>query len=236
MANYKKYDEAVKLYTDLIKKFPKGSIFYGGRGTYYLKSKIYKNAIADFSKAIDLSTRSEYSYHSSRGDAYWAMGNFNAALSDFVFLCNEGLSYGCDNARAVRADISRGPNWINAATTDNINYYYDKSALAKNKNGTITLWVKGEITNKDDFITAQGLINEKDKYENVSQTLTQHSFNCSEKLIKSLNYLVYSENGQIIYSFASEDAKFESVIPDSIGAAFLDKACKPTEPKKASKK
>ncbi len=57
-----------------------------------------------------------------------------------------------------------------------------------------------------------------------------------EKLIKNFNYHIYSENGRIVYSYSYDDAKFTSVIPDSIGARFLDKACNFSASKKAAKK
>ncbi len=226
----------MKLYSDLIKKYPKYGLFYGSRGEYYLLSENYKKAIADFTKAIDLTPNSTY-YYPFRGDAYQADGNFNAALSDYNHACDANDSNACEKIKAVRADIRRGPNWILAGTTSHSDYYFDKTSIVRNKNGNITVWVKGEITNKDVFIANQELASyEKDKYNNASHTLNQFSFDCQGRQLKSLNYLVYADTGNTLYSHANEEAKFKSVIPDSIGASMLDKVCKFSASKKISEK
>jgi len=236
MRSYKKYDEAIKLYSDLIKKYPKSYQFYGNRASYYLKSENYKKAIADYSTAIDLTPKPEY-YYSVRGDAYRGAGNLNAALSDFNIACNAGFATACEDIKSVRADIRRGPNWIITGSSNNTEYYFDKTTIAKNKSGNITVWIKGEITNKEEFIAEQEFTSyEKDKYKNVSHTLNHFAFDCEGKQIKSLNYLVYSETGNNIYSYSNGDAKFTSVIPNSIGAGFLDKVCKYSATKKVTKK
>ena len=235
MMQYPKYDETVKLYSDLIKKFPKDSMFYGERGRYNLLSKSYKNAITDFTKGIDLSPDST-DYYRFRGDAYRADGNFNAALSDYNHACNSNDSNACEKVEAVRADIRRGPNWILAGVSSDTDHYFDKTSIVRNKNGNITVWIKGEITNKDGFIFLDEQELEKDKYNNVSHTLVQLGFDCQGRQLKTLNYLMYADTGNTLYSHANEEAKFTSVIPDSIGAILLDNVCKFIESKNSSEK
>ncbi len=236
MSQYKKYDEAVKLYSDLIKKFPKYSLFYGRRGKYYLRAENYKKAIADFTKAIGLDPNTTY-YYLYRGDAYRADGNFNAALSDYIHACDTNNSYACENVKEVRADIQRGSNWIRVGATNNLDFYFDKTSIIRNKNGNITVWVKGEITNKEEFISALEIASyEKGKYNNVSHILNQQGFNCQSRQIRSLKYILYSDTGNILNSHNGDEAKFTSVIPDSIGASMLDNVCKFNASKKTSGK
>lgn len=49
-----KYDEAIKVYSDAIKKFPEDARFYRHRGHRYISIRKFDEAIADFQKAAQL--------------------------------------------------------------------------------------------------------------------------------------------------------------------------------------
>jgi tetratricopeptide (TPR) repeat protein len=56
----KKYDEAIKVYTEVIKQNNKLQLAYYNRGFAYLGTKNFKNAYADFNKVMTLQTLKNY--------------------------------------------------------------------------------------------------------------------------------------------------------------------------------
>jgi len=52
LSDERKYDEAIAIYTDVIKRNPKLPLAYYNRGIAYMYLEKYKNALADFNKII----------------------------------------------------------------------------------------------------------------------------------------------------------------------------------------
>ena len=56
LSQQKKYDKAIKIYTDVIIRNDKLQIAYYNRGLAYIAAKQYRNALADFDKVMSLKT------------------------------------------------------------------------------------------------------------------------------------------------------------------------------------
>ena len=69
------YTEAIKLKYDLIEA-------YNNRGTAYVDTGNFDDAIRDYNKAIDLEPKYANAYH-NRGTAYRNKGNFDKAIEDY---------------------------------------------------------------------------------------------------------------------------------------------------------
>jgi len=85
MAAYKKGDrlEAIRIYTEMIAKFPKNQNAWNNRAyMYYLRNEDAK-AIADYNKAIEINP-GDIELYLSRSDAYTSSRNYNAALADLT--------------------------------------------------------------------------------------------------------------------------------------------------------
>jgi len=235
MDKTKKYDEAVKLYTDLIKANPKKELFYSCRADYYFKSKFYKKAIADYSTVIEINPNNSY-YYSSRSDSYYNDGNKVAALADLQKSCEMENNAACKAIPFVEADIRRGDNWIYITSSSDHNYYYDNKSISKNKS-TVTVWTRGEITNIEEYINGLNLEEyEKNNYKKASHSLVRYEFDCKNYNMKHIKSLLYSENGNVINSYESDDHKYKSIAPGTIGSAMLDKVCNEFKVAKPRKK
>jgi len=83
LAAYKKDDrnEALRIFTEMIGKFPKNKNGWNNRGYMYFLRGEDANAIADYTKAIEIDPE-DISLYLNRSDAYTSSGNFNAALAD----------------------------------------------------------------------------------------------------------------------------------------------------------
>ena len=83
LAAYNKEDrnEALRIFTEMIGKFPKNKNGWNNRGyMYFLRGEDAK-AIADYTKAIEIDPE-DISLYLNRSDAYTSSGNYNAALTD----------------------------------------------------------------------------------------------------------------------------------------------------------
>ncbi|MBZ0309786.1 MAG: tetratricopeptide repeat protein, partial [Anaerolineae bacterium] len=66
--------------------------YYYNRGLAYALQEEYKNAVADFSDAIQLDSGYEDAYY-NRGMAYYQTGNYRAAVADFNNLLELALDF-----------------------------------------------------------------------------------------------------------------------------------------------
>lgn len=71
------------LFTDVIKKYPDISIPYNNRGIYYVDKGLFKEAIQDYTKAIDLDPKYKDAYY-NRAIAYMNIGNATEAIKDYT--------------------------------------------------------------------------------------------------------------------------------------------------------
>jgi len=60
LSKEKKYDEAIKIYTDIISRNDQLQLAYYNRGIDYLSKKSYKEALADFNKVMSLQTLGDF--------------------------------------------------------------------------------------------------------------------------------------------------------------------------------
>ncbi|ABB33267.1 peptidase S1 and S6 chymotrypsin/Hap [Geobacter metallireducens RCH3] len=236
MEKTKKYDDAVRIYTDLIKQHPKRLIFYNGRAEYYAKLKNYKKAIADYTTCIKLNPNSEYNYN-LRANCYYEDGKKSEALTDYRTACDMKHAESCEMIPIVFADIKRGANWVPVAASSDVNYYYDKKGYTKNKNGVAVAWIRGEITDKEEYIKDIDISEyEKEKYKNVSHVMSRFEVDCPNQKLRVPISLIYAENGNVIRSYEDEKTKYSNIIPNSIGASIHENLCKGAPAKKIGKK
>ncbi|MDZ7262877.1 MAG: hypothetical protein ONB05_12330 [candidate division KSB1 bacterium] len=237
MEKTKKYDDAIKIYSDLIKQHPdRIRNFIYGRAKYYVLAKNYKKAVADYTTLIKLEPDSEYNYF-LRANSYYLDDKYEKALNDYRTACEMNHAYACNMVPVVEADLRRGTNWKIAASSSTVNFYYDKKGLTRNKNGVAITWVREEITNREQYIKDNEIEDyEKDKFQNVSYIMSRFEVDCPNQKLKVPISVTYAENGNVISSFENDKAQSINVIPNSIGSAIYEKMCKETPAKKAVKK
>jgi tetratricopeptide (TPR) repeat protein len=84
----KDYGEAVYHYTNSINLDPNEPFSYANRAMAYLKQKIYRNAVDDATKAIELKPGYLKAHH-RRGKALSALDRFDEAIKDFQYILEE---------------------------------------------------------------------------------------------------------------------------------------------------
>jgi tetratricopeptide (TPR) repeat protein len=98
----KMYDTAIADYSTLIKLQP-NERNYQKRAEIYLKTNDYRNAVKDFTKAIELLNDFYYLYE-KRGEAFLKLKLYEDALKDFDYIVKNGKSYACDGYKG-RGDV-----------------------------------------------------------------------------------------------------------------------------------
>ena len=85
LAAYNKEDrnEAFRIFSEMIEKFPKNKNGWNNRGYLYFLRGEDVNAIADYTKAIKIDPE-DISLYINRSDAYISSGDYNAALADLT--------------------------------------------------------------------------------------------------------------------------------------------------------
>lgn len=89
------YTDALKYYSEAIKRQPDTALFYNDRGCAYDSLGQYDKAIADFDKAINLKADYATAY-SNRGYTYNHLGQYEKAFAD----CDKAIKLEPDNAEA----------------------------------------------------------------------------------------------------------------------------------------
>ncbi len=77
-----RWDEAVKMYSEFIKYFPKDADGYSNRGLIYSNTQEPQLSLADFGKSISLNPNHWPAYH-NRGLLYLDMKKYDLARKDF---------------------------------------------------------------------------------------------------------------------------------------------------------
>jgi Flp pilus assembly protein TadD len=84
------FQEAIELYTHVVKLYPKDSSAYATRGIAYAISGDTRRAIADYTQAIKLDPSRAIVY-SNRGLAYYELGDLTSAAKDAQKACELGV-------------------------------------------------------------------------------------------------------------------------------------------------
>ncbi|MBL0181533.1 MAG: tetratricopeptide repeat protein [Chitinophagaceae bacterium] len=85
LAAYNKGDrnEALRIFSEMIERFPKNKNGWNNRGYMYFLRGEDANAIADYTKAIKIDPE-DISLYLNRSDAYISSGDYNAGLADLT--------------------------------------------------------------------------------------------------------------------------------------------------------
>jgi tetratricopeptide (TPR) repeat protein/sporulation protein YlmC with PRC-barrel domain len=235
MEKSKKYDDAIKLYSDLIKQNPNKRVFYTCRAGYYTKVKNFKKAIADYTSAINLDN-SPFTY-GLRADCYYNDGNKVAALSDYQKACEMQNELFCKFIPIVEADIRRGDKWVFFASSDTTSWYYDKTSIEWSKNKVASVWQRAEITDKEKYVSELGVTGSlKDKYKSISHVMYRFDIDCVGKRSKFISSHAYSDSGTVLNTYTPDNTVFDLIIPETIGYKSFEEVCKDAKADKESKK
>lgn len=240
-----KFDEAVKLYGELIKVKPEDQLFYSERAKYYVMQEKYSNAIADYTVAIQRTqlTMSGYLYdviasnhYYYRGNAYLAIEKKREALADFQAACSQKMHRACAKADDISDELILGENWVKVTTTNYSKVFLGKDRLSKNSKGVISAWVRHQITDADSYIkhfdySGKG----KEKYKEISHVLQRFHFDCTAEKYSINADIAYDKKGNVIRSFNYDKAEYEFVIPDSIGEGLYKNVCSENKASKSEK-
>jgi hypothetical protein len=112
LSKQKKYDKAIKIYTEVINRNDKLQLAYYNRGFAYIATKQYNNALADFNKVMSLQTfgdiimtynqdspiadeeaRAQVPYDDAlyqRAQVKYFMDSLASSFTDFQVLVNKG--------------------------------------------------------------------------------------------------------------------------------------------------
>jgi tetratricopeptide (TPR) repeat protein len=96
----KQYNQAIEVYSEVIKRDLKNSLAYANRALCYNQIGKYDLAIDDCNKAIELYPKLVIAYV-ARATAYVETGEYDLAIAD----CNKALSI---NSRFAQAIVNRG--------------------------------------------------------------------------------------------------------------------------------
>ncbi len=80
--NRKKYDEAIRAYTEAIELNPNDYSFFNNRGVTFHAKGEFENAIADYTKAVEINPY-HFSSYNNRGAAYEDIGIIEQAIADY---------------------------------------------------------------------------------------------------------------------------------------------------------
>ena len=110
-----KYEDAIKLYNEVIELKPNSNVAYNNRGFVYYLLKQYERAIQDLDKAIELNSNDAAPY-GNRGYVYFDLGQYERALHDFNTNINIGIE---NNFMALGVFYKRGATFFKLGQYEN---------------------------------------------------------------------------------------------------------------------
>jgi len=149
-------DEAISRFTEVIRLDPEASPAFFMRGEVFMEKTEYDNAIADFTKVIQLTTEEEEDIegladaYTSRGNAYLYKEDFDSAIADYsktIELCPENID----------AYVFRGFAYLEKADIPNARFDLEKARqIDGNFEGAVSLAKAiDEAINKSEEETAE---------------------------------------------------------------------------------
>ena len=222
----KKYAEALKFYSDLIR------IKHGNKYAYYNRAMIlieltkYKEAIADLTKVIEIDP-DDKDYHAMRGHAYLAIGKQKEALCDYNTACSKGDTGSCSQAKEVAADISRGKDWVEIGSSGTHLHFMNTAKIKRGKNNTAIVWVRDEVKDNDKLAQDENKNNYYEEcFSRQSHMIVKWNIYCKDEKYTALDFNCYDASGNNFKSWSNDKAEPQSLIPDTIAYAIFEKACK----------
>jgi len=106
--------------------------------------------------------------------------------------------------------------WVYFSESIDAIFYINPDSIQKSGN-TVKMWVLGDL-NEAKRNNGKTVLSYKNQYE----------YKCKERQERSIYQIIYSENmgeGKVVQTYDEPD-EWVPVIPDSVGAAHLEFACK----------
>ncbi len=122
------YEEAEKIYTEIIKKFPRYAEAYKYRGKFYNKNRHYDLAEADLTEAIKLISN-DANLYAARGKVSLNKKNYEETLSDL----SKAFALDSGNFRALQLLLSaldKKPDFLDFNDVDEIAEQYEEKIAA----------------------------------------------------------------------------------------------------------
>jgi tetratricopeptide (TPR) repeat protein len=92
--NRGKYNEAIRIYTEVIKEHSKFQLPYYNRGLCYLNLEDYRRALADFNKVMSLQTRGDFIFTENSNSPFASEeSQYQVPYNDALYLKAQALYY-----------------------------------------------------------------------------------------------------------------------------------------------
>lgn len=114
--------------------------------------------------------------------------------------------------------------WATAGENDRAQFDADLSSIAKHRIG-VKVWLRANYKEPQESATLHPT---KFVRQTFQSTMTLYVFDCSERLMGTLQYVEYSATdgaGETIVNKALASPPMSDVVPGSMGASWLDGTC-----------
>lgn len=140
--------------------------------------------------------------YAHRGDAYWVLGNYKKAISDYQRIF-EGLS------KYIKEYPDTLDRWKLFFETADSKEYVDVRTVDYSQANIVRLWLKGVKNTSDKLST---------------DSLRETRINCANKTIETISVTNYDAKGNATGSVNT--AGWNSILPDTLGEALYDGMCR----------
>lgn len=223
-AKLNKDQDAYREYKEAIRLEPKDFLYYVDLGKLFEKLNQLWDAADAYKQAITLNPKGNY-LHFLLGNAYVKIGNRLLWLEEFNYLKDKDVKFAARLLLSAN-DSGKPSNWELVAGTDDRFFYIDERQISRTEGGVVKAWVR-EIP----FPTKDVVKERRDAglpiegYYGYSHSLTLYEFHCSERTMLVASFFDYSVSGKVLDE-TSSGGTWGPVVPDSIGEAILEFACK----------
>ena len=123
-----------------------------------------------------------------------------------------------------KRDAARDKKWVRIAKNDDSEYFLDTTSIRTLPNKSKAAWIRLEVIDLNAYIKRVGLVGSK--YHDLSHELVLREFNCGAHEMGFRTNTSYTTSGNVIETFNAKEIEMTPIVPDSIGAAMLEKVCK----------
>lgn len=110
--------------------------------------------------------------------------------------------------------------WELITITDNKLIYMNRRDARTIKKGVIRVWTKDVLVEAAPSVpTVVG-----EGYDPHSHTLILHDFDCENRLIRTINTILYKKSGDVLSSY-KRTSLWSDIVPDSVGESMFNFIC-----------